>query len=311
MEIKLDVPITLPVEPAVHAASAHSTESSLREKIIEHLFLGDLLRCLWRKGIRDIEILRTEIDRDGYDLILEANGVVRHIQLKASHRLAKTTELDIQVSLERKPCACVIWIRFDPDSIEARAIKQDADYEGVRVTFRGHLQNARIPMQVDVAFGDVLYPIPPVTDYPTILDYAAPSLRVYSRESTIAEKFEAMVKLGQLNSRMKDFHDIWLLSRHFEFDGATLATAIERTFAHRGTTIASNPTAFSAAFTTDPAKVRQWQGFLRKSKLEGVPDELAIIVREIASFLGPTAEALSDKRSFSLTWQPPGPWSRS
>jgi predicted nucleotidyltransferase component of viral defense system len=200
---------------------------------------------------------------------------------------------------------------FDPDSIEARAIKQDADYEGVRVTFRGHLQNARIPMQVDVAFGDVLYPIPPVTDYPTILDYAAPSLRVYSRESTIAEKFEAMVKLGQLNSRMKDFHDIWLLSRHFEFDGATLATAIERTFAHRGTTIASNPTAFSAAFTTDPAKVRQWQGFLRKSKLEGVPDELAIIVREIASFLGPTAEALSDKRSFSLTWQPPGPWSRS
>ena len=118
MEIKLDVPITLPVEPAVHAASAHSTESSLREKIIEHLFLGDLLRCLWRKGVRDIEILRSEVDRDGYDLVLEANGVIRHIQLKASHRLAKTAELDIQVSLQRKPCACVIWIRFDPDSLE-------------------------------------------------------------------------------------------------------------------------------------------------------------------------------------------------
>jgi len=119
MEIELDVPLTLPVEPAaVYASSAHSTASSLREKIIEHLFLGNLLRCLWCKGIRDIEILRSEIDRDGYDLVLEANGVMRHIQLKASHRLAKTAELDIQVSLERKPCAGVIWIRFDPDSME-------------------------------------------------------------------------------------------------------------------------------------------------------------------------------------------------
>ena len=118
MEAKMNVPITLPVEPVIPAASAHSTESSLREKIIEHLFLGDLLRCLWRKGVRDIEILRTEVDRDGYDLVLEANGVIRHIQLKASHRLAKTAELDIQVSLQRKPCACVIWIRFDPNSLE-------------------------------------------------------------------------------------------------------------------------------------------------------------------------------------------------
>ena len=114
----MDVPITVPVEPAVRAASSHSTESSLREKIIEHLFLGDLLRCLWRRGVRDIEILRTEVDRDGYDLVLEANGVIRHIQLKASHRLAKTAELDIQVILERKPSACVMWIRFDPDSME-------------------------------------------------------------------------------------------------------------------------------------------------------------------------------------------------
>jgi len=118
METKLDVPIVFPVEPAARAASAHSIESSLREKIIEHLFLGDLLRSLWRKGVRDIEILRSEVDRDGYDLVLEANGVMRHVQLKASHRLAKTAELDIQVSLERKPCACVIWIRFDPDSME-------------------------------------------------------------------------------------------------------------------------------------------------------------------------------------------------
>jgi len=119
MEIKLDVPITLPVEAAARAmVSTHSTESSLREKIIEHLFIGGLLRCLWRKGVRDIEILRSEVDRSGYDLVLEANGVMRHIQFKASHRLAKTAEMDIQVKLQRKPCACVIWIRFDANRME-------------------------------------------------------------------------------------------------------------------------------------------------------------------------------------------------
>lgn len=118
MEHRLTTPATFDAEATDRPMSVHSAESSLREKIIEHLFVGDLLRCLWRKGIRDIEVLRTEVDRSGYDLVLESNGVVRHIQLKASHRLAKTAELDIHVGLERKPCACVIWIRFDPDTME-------------------------------------------------------------------------------------------------------------------------------------------------------------------------------------------------
>jgi hypothetical protein len=118
MEAGLHTSITLADKPAPGPASVHSTESSLREKIIEHLFVGDLLRCLWRKGIRDIEVLRTEVDRSGYDLVLEANGVVRHIQLKASHRQAKTAKLDIQLKLRKKPSACVIWIRFDQESLE-------------------------------------------------------------------------------------------------------------------------------------------------------------------------------------------------
>jgi hypothetical protein len=105
-------------ERIVGAASAHSTESSLREKIIEHLFIGELLRCLWRKGIHDVEVLRAEVDRSGYDLVFEAKGIVRHIQLKASHRLAKTAALNIHINLQNKPSACVIWILFDPDSME-------------------------------------------------------------------------------------------------------------------------------------------------------------------------------------------------
>lgn len=98
--------------------TAHFLESGLREKVLEHLFVGDLLRCLWRKGARDIEVLRAEVDRAGYDLVLECNGVLRHVQLKSSHRSAKTRDVKIHVNLAEKPSGCVIWILFDPESLE-------------------------------------------------------------------------------------------------------------------------------------------------------------------------------------------------
>jgi hypothetical protein len=102
---------------SIRATSIHSTESSLREKIIEHLFVGELLRCLWCKGVRDVEVLRAEVDRNGYDLVIESRGIVRHVQLKASHRRAKTAALNIHINLQAKPSACVIWIQFDPESM--------------------------------------------------------------------------------------------------------------------------------------------------------------------------------------------------
>lgn len=98
--------------------AAHFLESGLREKVIEHLFVGDLLRCFWLQGIRDIEVLRTDVDRAGYDLVLEVKGVMRHVQLKASYRGAKTAKVGINAYLARKPSGCVIWIWFDPDSME-------------------------------------------------------------------------------------------------------------------------------------------------------------------------------------------------
>jgi len=98
--------------------AAHFLDSSLREKVIEHLFVGDLLRCLWRQGVRDIEVLRGEVDRAGYDLVLEANGMMRHVQLKASYKGAKTARAGIHVDLARKPSGCVVWIWFDPETME-------------------------------------------------------------------------------------------------------------------------------------------------------------------------------------------------
>lgn len=128
-------------------------------------------------------------------------------------------------------------IDFDIATIEAERIAEDADYEGIRVRFRGSLDTVRIVMQLDIAFGDTVIPSPERASYPKLLDLPAPHIRGYSRESTIAEKFEAMVKLGILNSRMKDFYDIWLLLRHFDFKGPILSEAISKTFPTRGRTI--------------------------------------------------------------------------
>jgi hypothetical protein len=163
-------------------------------------------------------------------------------------------------------------------------------------------------MQLDIGFGDVVIPSPEPTNYPTLLDLPSPQLHGYSKESTIAEKFEAMIKLGILNSRMKDFFDLWLMSRQFDFDSATLAEAVSKTFSTRGTSIPAEPVALTKAFAEDSAKAAQWRGFVRKSRLTDVPKNLTEVVTAIATFLGPIARNLSEGRTFKGTWKAPGPW---
>ncbi|OPL11837.1 MAG: hypothetical protein AVO38_15495 [delta proteobacterium ML8_D] len=201
-------------------------------------------------------------------------------------------------------------ITYDLTSIRGELITEDADYEGVRVRFHGSLGTAHFTLQLDIGFGDVVIPAPAVLAYPTILDLPAPELSGYSKESTIAEKFEAMVKLGALNSRMKDFFDIWLLSCQFDFEGHRLAEAIEKTFATRGTDIQSEPVALTASFADDPAKVAQWRGFIRKNRLTNITQAFGKVVKAIALFLGPVAESLADKKQLEATWKAPGPWRR-
>ena len=197
---------------------------------------------------------------------------------------------------------------FDLGSVAGQAIKEDADYSGVRVTFLVTLQTARVSMQIDVGFGDVVTPAATMTDYPVLLDFAAPRLLGYPRETVVAEKFEAMTKLGLLNSRMKDFYDLWLLARQFDFDGPTLTTAIRRTFENRKTNVASLPTALTPAFGGDATKQAQWQGFLRKSKLGDAPTALQAVVDALVPFLSPVAGAVERGAPFDERWVAPGPW---
>ena len=197
---------------------------------------------------------------------------------------------------------------FDPHSFEGMRIAEDARYQGVRVKFRGNLGKAIILMQVDVGFGDVISPSPQKVDYPSILDLPQPRILGYSKESVIAEKFEAMVTLGALNSRMKDFYDVWRLSRQFPFDGSVLSVAIEKTFSRRGTEIQATPFALSADFSRTPGKQAQWAAFRKTSQLEDAPPDLSNVSRHLAFFFGPIADHLSVERAFHGLWEPPGPW---
>ena len=203
-------------------------------------------------------------------------------------------------------------LSFDPGSVEGSEISREAEYQGVRIRFKGHLGNARTVMQVDIGFGDAIVPGPIWIDYPELLDFGTPRLLGYTLESAIAEKYQAMVYLGMVNSRMKDFYDLWFLARGFSFDGERLCQAIEATFSRRQTDLpADTPVALTPAFSDDPAKQRQWEAFLRKTRIDA--DELTLpnVTGRVKAFLTLPTIALVEGRSRAKRWPPGGPWQSS
>jgi hypothetical protein len=199
-------------------------------------------------------------------------------------------------------------IEFNRDSIQVSRIKEDADYEGVRAQFHAVLARARIPMQLDIGFGDVITPGPTEVEYPTMLDFPAPVLRAYPKETVIAEKLEALTALGLLNSRMKDYYDLALLSRMYPFAGERLAKAIVATFRHRGTTIEGEPVGLTEEYRADPARVVQWRAFVRRSRFGEEADEMMHIINEVRSFVLPVLSKLAVGNPFNARWKPGGPW---
>ncbi len=214
-------------------------------------------------------------------------------------------------TLVREVCALEVepdGLVFRPATVKSERIREDADYEGVRIRFDGLLARARIAMQLDVGIGDVMVPGPVEIAYPTLLDLPAPRLKGYPRETAIAEKFEAMVKLGTLNSRMKDFYDIWLLSRQFDFDGPTLAQAVNATFANRRTAVKADPVALTTEFSEGEVANTQWRAFVRKGRLGNAPASLEEAVSDIARFLLPVARGVVAGGNFKMNWTAGGPW---
>jgi len=185
-------------------------------------------------------------------------------------------------------------ICFYSDTITTKMIKEDADYHGVRILFQASLDTAKIHIQIDVGFDDIVYPGKELRDFPVQLNFSQPRLNVYSKESVIAEKFEAMVKLGNLNSRMKDFYDIWLLANHFQFEVDDLAEAIRLTFNHRKTSLPTIIVAFSDSFVL--LKQIQWKAFKNKTGQKDLPESFGDIVQKIKEFLEPIVLKLIEKQ---------------
>lgn len=198
---------------------------------------------------------------------------------------------------------------FRPETVRGTLIREDQEYEGVRLTLNAYLGTARIPLQIDVGFGDAVTPAPVRERFPTLLDFPAPHPRVYPRETVIAEKFHAMVSLGMGNSRMKDFFDVWFLARTFPFDGESLAVAFRRTFDRRRADIPTTPPlALTDGFAMDPSKGQQWGAFLQRTGLETTAPSLADVIADLVPFLMPPARAAAGGDSFLLHWSGAGPW---
>lgn len=198
---------------------------------------------------------------------------------------------------------------FNASSVRSEPMKADEEYQGVRLRLEARLGNARIPVLVDVGFGDAITPAPETITYPVLLDLPAPRLLAYPRETVVAEKLEAMVSLGIANSRMKDFYDLWVLSRSFAFEGERLAAALAATFTRRQTAIPSDaPLALSPAFAAAPAKQAQWSAFLRRGRLMDDTASLDLVVEALGTFLLPPLHAAAGGRRFTELWPEGGPW---
>lgn len=201
-------------------------------------------------------------------------------------------------------------IVFDVGTVVGEEIRVPDEYAGVRVRLQACLATARIPVQVDVGFGDAVVPIPRREVYPALLDHPPPEILVYPRETVVAEKLEAVVSLGVATSRMKDLFDLHRLAAEFAFDGQPLVRAVRATFERRGTFFPEGPpVVLTADFLAGAERATQWRAFLRRGRLEGPPDVLAL-AEELRAFLLPVIEAAAQERPLKGAWAPGGPWVR-
>ena len=155
---------------------------------------------------------------------------------------------------------------FDHESIAVENITEFKEYHGLHVSAVAYLDRTRIPIGIDIGFGDIIYPDAVQMDFPVILDMAPPRVNAYSLESSIAEKLEAIIHLGYLNSRYKDFYDIYVLSMKYEFSYEKLRKAVTETFENRGTQMTMDASAFGDEFLNDPLHQTRWKAFLKKKK---------------------------------------------
>lgn len=268
------------------------------ERLLYRLSRSEFLSRFVLKGALLFEVWSKEQFRTTKDADLLLLGQVSLTELEAIFRAICSTPVEDD------------GLTFLPETVAAEEIREEQAYQGARVTHWVQLGKARIHVQVDIGFGDVVIPSPKIADFPSLLGHPSARMANYTRESSLAEKFEALVVLGLTNSRMKDLFDIWALSQRFSFEGSILAKAIEATFKRRGTPLPQfSPVAFTSTYTLDPQKQAQWHAYLHKTKF-GIqpPQSLETIMAAIAEFLLQPTLAAFAVGTFNKQWPPCGPW---
>ena len=275
-----------------------------------HLTLADYVieRFLYRLGqspLRDRFVLK--------------GAVLFRVWMGQSHRPTKDLDLLGRGSSELSEVAdairevCLIeasdGVVFDLDGMKAERIREGAEYEGVRIRFRAELAAAQIPLQIDIGFGDAITPMPSLTTVPSVLGMDPPQVLAYPRETVVAEKLHAMVVLDISNTRMKDFYDLWFLSRSWPFQIIALSDAIRATFERRGTPLpVAAPLALMPEFHSDEQKSAQWRAFLKRLRLDSTTPALDEIGQAIMRFVeGPLAEA-RERTAVEKVWSVSGGW---
>ena len=194
-------------------------------------------------------------------------------------------------------------VDFDADSVLSEDIRAQQEYAGIRVKLKARIGKAMIPLQVDIGFGDALLIAPEEVTFPVLLGMAAPRLRAYRRETVVAEKLEAIVKLGMINTRFKDYFDLLFLARKFPFEGVALSSAIAATFECRGTRFPEGlPIGLTPAFATDTAKIRGWESFYRKTVTRDTVPLFTDVIQRLVEFLEPPLAAATKGQPLNASW---------
>lgn len=215
------------------------------------------------------------------------------------------TDLETICAAEVAPDAVIL----DATAIRLEPIRAEDEYAGTRATVPARCGNARLLLQIDMGLADAVWPAPRLCAYPALLDAPAPAILAYPREAVVAEKLEALVVLGDRNSRIKDFFDLHHLASRFEFDRATLAEAVSRTFARRGTPIpAEAPLGLTPAYWENPSRPAQVRAFARRAGLSAPDQPGEEFVTLLGAFLLPVLDDLRRGERRGGAWQPGGWW---
>jgi len=292
--------------PSVSAESIKAKlkkEADINKKDYNYLLLHYLIeRLLYRLSISSYA--NNFILKGGlllYTILNERGRATKDVDFLAKNIENTHSEL-VRIFTEIASIPFNDAVSFDTKNITVESIKEDAEYQGIRIKLTAFLKKSHHVLQLDVGFDDVIIPHPVEMIYPTLLDMESPRLKAYSLESVIAEKFQAIIYLADLNSRMKDYYDIFELSRHCYFNGTNLSEAIKHTFKNRKTEFNPEPVVFNDDFPLLPERQKQWHAFLNRTGIINTPNDFSIIVSSIKEFLLPVYEALAKNNSFLGQW---------